>query len=160
MGFLLKRDENMSNQIDTIEKRIKFARYARDISQDLLAKKCGYKYQGSISQMESGSYNFTPAVIEKLANALEVTSVWLETGLNPPAGFPSIDGEEDRLQPTNSLVFSNGKDLNQPIDYQISDVQILRNDLKFQAEKILLLEGKISFLEQRISALETAVRGR
>ncbi len=61
----------------TIGERIKILRKERGMTQEQLAKKCGYKSLTTINKIELGINRITLSVVEVLAEALGVTPAYL-----------------------------------------------------------------------------------
>ena len=80
---------NYNPDMNTIGDRIKKTREARGFSQGQLAKLVGYKGQSSIGNIESG-LQAGSTKIAQLAEALNVSATWLETGIgDPDRGTPT-----------------------------------------------------------------------
>lgn len=77
------RSGNYNPDMNTIGDRIKKTREARGLSQGQLAKLVGYKRQSSIGNIETG-LQAGSTKIAQLAEALNVSATWLETGIGDP----------------------------------------------------------------------------
>lgn len=66
----------------TLGERITHARTRIGMTQDELAKRVGYRSQSSIGSLESGARRKTTRIAE-LADALQVESLWLSSGIGP-----------------------------------------------------------------------------
>lgn len=74
-------------KLETMYDRIKRIREEQGISQDDLAKKCGYSSRSTISKIEKGERNITGAKIQEIANALGVKPSYLMDGENNKSAF-------------------------------------------------------------------------
>lgn len=74
----------------TTYERVKSLRESKKMSQDELAKKCGYTSRSSISKLEKGKFNLPSDKIILLANALGTTPAYLMGWDDKPAD-KSID---------------------------------------------------------------------
>ncbi len=72
----------------TIYERIKELRKSRGMSQDELAKKCGYEGRSMISRIEAGCVDLPLSKVELFANALNVAPAYL-------AGYDDNQAELD-----------------------------------------------------------------
>lgn len=76
--ILYSGDDSMNKE--TMYDRIKRLREEKDISQDELAKRCGYSSRSTISKIEKGERNLTGDKIQILADALGVKPSYLMDG--------------------------------------------------------------------------------
>lgn len=67
----------MTDRKNTLYERVKELRKNKRMSQDDLAKKCGYTSRSSISKLEKGEFNLPSDKIVLLANALDTTPAYL-----------------------------------------------------------------------------------
>lgn len=67
----------MTDENRTLYERVKNLRENKKMSQDELAKKCGYTSRSSISKLEKGEFNLPSDKIILLANALDTTPAYL-----------------------------------------------------------------------------------
>lgn len=73
------RDDDAS-KYGTIYERIRELRLSRGMSQHELAKKVGYEGRSAISKVESGERDISQSMIQKYADALGVTPIYLLNG--------------------------------------------------------------------------------
>lgn len=73
--------------IETMYDRIKRLREEQDMSQDELAKKCGYSDRSTISKIEKGERNLPGSKIKIIAEALGVKPSYLMDGENNKSDF-------------------------------------------------------------------------
>lgn len=73
--------------IETMYDRIKRLREEQDMSQDELAKKCGYSDRSTISKIEKGERNLPGSKIKIIAEALGVKPSYLMDGENNKSNF-------------------------------------------------------------------------
>ncbi len=73
--------------IETMYDRIKRLREEQDMSQDDLAKKCGYSDRSTISKIEKGERNLPGSKIKIIAEALGVKPSYLMDGENNKSDF-------------------------------------------------------------------------
>ena len=81
----------------TIYERIRMLRLQRGLSQDDLAKKCGYKNRQMISRIEQGLVDLPLSKVEIIAAALDVAPVYL-------AGFSKDQQNMDDALELSSLI--------------------------------------------------------
>lgn len=67
----------MTDRKNTLYERVKELRKNKRMSQDNLAKKCGYTSRSSISKLEKGEFKLPSDKIVLLANALDTTPAYL-----------------------------------------------------------------------------------
>lgn len=79
------------SNIGNIGERIKKIRLENNLTQDELAKRCGYSSRSTISKIEDGERNLTSKKIETIAKALNTTPAYL-MGWQPD-GLDDEDGE-------------------------------------------------------------------
>lgn len=80
-----------------IYERIRMLRLQNGLSQDDLAKKCGYTSRQMISRIESGLVDLPLSKVEKIAHALNVAPIYL-------AGFSKNQKNMDDALELSSLI--------------------------------------------------------
>lgn len=80
-----------------IGERIKVARKAAGMTQDDLARICGYKHKSSITKIEHGETDLPTEMINTISTVLGVSSVYLTTGMQPPEDVSPMRGWIDDL---------------------------------------------------------------
>lgn len=80
-----------------IGERIKIARKAVGMTQDDLASLLGYKHKSSITKIEAGETDLPTEKMNALAETLGVSTVYLATGMEPPAETTPLKGWVDEL---------------------------------------------------------------
>lgn len=83
-----------------IHERIKYLREKKNMSQDELAEKVGYKHKSAISKVERGIRDINQEMIAKYAHALSTTPSylmgWTEEEI-PSAAEPKLSEGEEML---------------------------------------------------------------
>jgi len=92
--------EGMKDDLDTIGKRVRFAREESGLSQDELAKKIGMK-QPSLSELENGAKGKRTRYLPAIAEATGFNVHWLDTGMGnqKPAERSEYAKEFGKLSP-------------------------------------------------------------
>lgn len=80
-----------------IYQRIRMLRESQNMSQDTLAKKCGYTGRQMISQIESGKVDLPLSKVEAIARALNVNAAYL-------AGYDPDQNLRDRALLVSDLI--------------------------------------------------------
>lgn len=83
-----------------IHERIKYLREKKNMSQDELAEKVGYKHKSAISKVERGIRDINQEMIAKYAHALGTTPSYLMGWTdeeNPSAAEPKLSEGEEML---------------------------------------------------------------
>lgn len=83
--------------------RIKLARKAAGMTQDDLAFAAGYKNKSSITKIEAGATDLPTDKINKLAEVLGVSPVYLSTGLVPSDDPPMQTWADDLVYTASRL---------------------------------------------------------
>lgn len=87
----------------TIYERIKTLRLEKNMSQLELAHKVGYEGRSAISKVENGERDISQSMIEKYAEALDVTPYFLLYGEEEPAA-ETDSGLEAKLSDNDKII--------------------------------------------------------
>lgn len=83
--------------------RIKLARKAAGMTQDDLAYAAGYKNKSSITKIEAGATDLPTDKLNKLAEILGVSPIFLTTGLQPSNDPPMRSWADDLVYAASKL---------------------------------------------------------
>lgn len=123
--YILSRKDGANMDI---YQRIKILRLQNNLSQDDLAKKCGYKNRQMISRIESGLVDLPLSKVEKIAHALNVAPVYL-------AGFSKNQKNMDDALELSSLI-EKAAQLDDADRARIAErIEILLENNKYQGEE-------------------------
>lgn len=91
-------------ELDTIGKRLKYARNARGLKSRELARRAGLKSESHPSLIEGGRNEVAADIVLALARALDVTMEWLTGGGETPElePFAPIEPEPKSDEPHGS----------------------------------------------------------
>lgn len=81
----------------TTGQRIKACRECKDMSQEELAKACGFKGRSSISRIEKDEGGIPSKKLEKIASVLEVTPQYLFGWTDEPSEIMKGDSMDDKM---------------------------------------------------------------
>ena len=118
--YILSRKDGANMDI---YQRIKILRLQNNLSQDDLAKKCGYKNRQMISRIESGLVDLPLSKVEKIAHALNL------------AGFSKNQKNMDDALELSSLI-EKAAQLDDADRARIAErIEILLENNKYQGEE-------------------------
>lgn len=84
--------------METVYDRIRKIRIKKDMSQDELARLCGYTHRSTIHKIEAGGIDLPLSKVEKFAEALNVTPSYLMGWSITPCPFECTDSEKDLIK--------------------------------------------------------------
>lgn len=84
--------------METVYDRIRKTRIKKDMSQDELARLCGYTHRSTIHKIEAGGIDLPLSKVEKFAEALNVTPSYLMGWSTSSCSMSCTDHEKDLIR--------------------------------------------------------------
>jgi transcriptional regulator with XRE-family HTH domain len=81
------------DELNTMGKRVRFARLARKIGSREMARRAGLAYEGHTSQLESDRGQTSAEIVSKVAKVLDVSMEWLVDGGELPDSLKEAPAE-------------------------------------------------------------------